>query len=282
VRPARALLAALAAAQVAYGRRPRGPGATRALVGLMFVASTAEAIEARGARRGALPVATAGGLGFAVELVGVATGRPFGHYSYSDKLGPRAGGVPLLAAAAWAMMARPSWVTAGLLARRRWVRVPVAAGALTAWDVFLDPRMAREGYWTWPGGGRYEDIPATNFLGWWLTGLAVFAAWAALDPGDDPAADGDGALALYVWTWAAETVANAALWRRARVAAAGAAAMGAFAAPALWRRVRASRGAVTRRLERRSPMDDRGHRARSGWRGTTSAVTRHVERRPPQ
>ena len=67
--------------------------------------------EARGARRGAAPVAAAGALGFAAELVGVATGRPFGHYRYTDRLGPRVGGVPLLAAAAWAMMAarRGSW-----------------------------------------------------------------------------------------------------------------------------------------------------------------------------
>ena len=136
------------------------------------------------------------------------------------------------------MMARPAWVTAGLLARRRALRIPVAAGALAAWDVFLDPRMARDGYWTWPGGGRYEGVPASNFLGWWLTGLGVFAVWALLDPDDEPAADGDGALALYTWTWVGETVANAALWRRPRVAAAGAAAMGAFAVPALLRRLR--------------------------------------------
>jgi putative membrane protein len=201
----------------------------------MLAASAAEAVEARGARRGALPVAAAGAIGFAAELAGVATGRPFGHYTYSGKLGPRVGGVPLLAAAAWAMMARPAWVTAGWLTRRRALRVPAAAGALAAWDVFLDPRMAREGYWSWPGGGRYEGVPASNFAGWWLTGLAVFAAWALLDP-EEAAPSGDGALALYAWTWAGETFANAALWRRPRVAVAGGAAMGAFAAPALWRR----------------------------------------------
>jgi putative membrane protein len=238
---ARPLLAALAAAQVAYGRAPgvRGPAATRGLVGLMLAASTAEAVEARGARRGALPVAAAGAIGFGAELAGVATGRPFGHYHYSGKLGPRVGGVPLLAAAAWAMMARPAWVTAGRLTRRRAPRVAAAAGALAAWDVFLDPRMVREGYWSWPGGGRYEGVPASNFAGWWLTGLGVFAAWALLDPDEEP--DGDGALALYAWTWAGETFANAVLWRRPRVAVAGAAAMGAFAAPALWRRVASGR-----------------------------------------
>ena len=204
----------------------------------MLAASATEAAQARGARRGALPVAAAGALGFAAELHGVATGKPFGRYHYSGKLGPRVGGVPLLAAAAWAMMARPSWVVAGHLTPRRIPRIVLAAGALTAWDVFLDPRMAREGYWTWPDGGRYEGVPASNFLGWWITGADVFALWSLLD-GEPPDARDDEALALYVWTWAGETFANAVLWRRPRVAAAGALAMGAFAVPALRRRWRA-------------------------------------------
>jgi putative membrane protein len=239
MRASRRLLAALAAAQVAYGQLPgaRGAGATRGLVGLSLAASAAEALQARGVRRGALPVAAAAGIGFAAEVVGVATGRPFGHYAYSDRLGPRVAGVPLLAAAAWAMMARPAWVAAGWIARRRAARVATAAGALAAWDVFIDPRMVREGYWSWPGGGRYEGVPATNFLGWWVTGLAVFGVWSVLDDAAGDPVD-DGALALYVWTWAGETFANAVLWRRPRVAAAGAAAMGAVAAPALWRRLR--------------------------------------------
>ena len=240
MRPSRALFAALVASQVAYGRVPggRAESATRGIVGLLLVTSVAEAVEARGVRRGALPVAAAGALGFAVELLGVATGRPFGHYTYSGKLGARVGGVPLLAAAAWALMARPAWVVAGLLSRRLPLRVPLAAGALTAWDVFLDPRMAREGYWSWPGGGRYEGVPATNFLGWLATGAGVFAVWARLDGDDEPAADGDGALALYAWTWIGETFANAVLWRRPVTAAAGGAAMGAFAVPALRARLR--------------------------------------------
>jgi putative membrane protein len=233
------LLAALAAAQVAYGRLPgaRGAGATRGLVGLSLAVSAVEAVEARGWRRGALPVAAAAGIGFAAEVVGVATGRPFGHYAYSARLGPRIAGVPLLAAAAWAMMARPAWVAAGWVARRRAARVATAAGALAAWDVFIDPRMVREGYWSWPGGGRYEGVPATNFLGWWVTGLGVFGIWSLLD--DAPAGPRDDvALGLYAWTWAGETFANAVLWRRPRVAAAGAAAMGVVAAPALRGRLR--------------------------------------------
>jgi uncharacterized membrane protein len=239
----RPLFAALVASQVAYSRLPesRRVAATRGIVGLMLATSLA---EARGRRS---LVGVAGSVGFAAELVGVATGKPFGHYTYSGKLGPRVGGVPLLAAAAWAMMARPSWVVAGLItrgrdgpprptARRRAARVLTAAGALTAWDVFLDPRMVREGYWTWPEGGRYEDVLRSNFLGWFATGAGVFALWSVVDADDD--ASSDGALALYTWTWVGETFANAVLWRRPRVALAGSLAMGAFAAPALAKRLR--------------------------------------------
>jgi putative membrane protein len=233
----RALFATLVAAQVAYPRvrRRRLAAATRGIVGLMLATSVAEAAGARG-RRGAQLVAAAGALGFAAELVGVRTGRPFGHYRYGDGLGPKVGGVPLLAGAAWAMMARPAWVAAGLIDARPAARVPLAAGALTAWDVFLDPRMAAEGYWTWPEGGRYEGIPASNFLGWFVTGAGVFAVWAALDrDAPDRTRDG-GAVALYTWTWLGETFANAVFFRRPLVAAAGGAAMGAFAVPALARR----------------------------------------------
>jgi putative membrane protein len=238
VRRSRGLLAALGAAQVAYGSAPapRPPRETRAVVGLALLTTAAEGIEARG-RRGVLVTAAAGAIGFGAELLGVATGRPFGHYGYSERLGPRVRGVPLLAAAAWAMLARPAWVTAGWIERRPVARVPLAAAALTAWDVFLDPRMVREGYWDWPGGGRYEGVPASNFAGWFATGLVIFAVAAAVDR-DAPDDRDDGALALYAWTWLGEAFANAALWRQPRTAVAGTAAMGAIAVPALLARRR--------------------------------------------
>jgi uncharacterized membrane protein len=239
--PSRGMLGVLALAQVAYGAAaaPRPPAQTRAVVLLMLAASAAEAVEARGPR-GAVVLAVAGATGFGAELAGVATGAPFGRYAYSERLGPRVRGVPLLAAAAWALLARPAWVVAGRISPRAALRVPLAAGALAAWDVFLDPRMVREAYWTWPGGGAYEGVPASNYAGWLVTGLAAFALVAALD-GARPDERDDGALALYAWTWAGESVANAALWRRPAVAVAGTAAMGAFALPALRARLAAGR-----------------------------------------
>jgi uncharacterized membrane protein len=258
MRPSRLLLGALAGAQLAYPRLPRvrQEPATLGIVALMLATSVADGAEARGPRRAAALAGTAAGVGFAAELAGVATGRPFGHYAYGPALGRQVGGVPLAAAAAWTMMARPSWVVAGLVSRRRLSRVALAAAALTAWDVFLDPRMVRDGYWTWDPPGRYEGVPLQNYAGWLATGGVVFALWAAIDAGDDPLApapggalrEGDGALTLYAWTLAGETVANLAFWQRPRVAAAGAVAMGAFAGPALVQRLRAGPAGRGRRL----------------------------------
>jgi putative membrane protein len=234
----RGLFGTLMAAQVAYGGLPEGRrvAATRAIVLLMLSTALAEASSARGPR-GVRAVAGAGLLGFGAELVGVATGRPFGHYRYGPQLGPQVGRVPLLAGAAWAMMARASWVVGGWAARTPMGRVLCAAGALTAWDVFLDPRMVREGYWTWDGGGAYEDVPLSNFAGWFVTGAGVFAVWQAVGESQVSPAD-DGALAMYAWTWFGETFASAVLWQRPRVAAAGGLAMGAFLVPALRARLR--------------------------------------------
>jgi putative membrane protein len=238
-----ALFGALVVSQLFYGKvaRLRTPAGTKAIVGLLLGASSAETAAARGPLRGGALLGSAAALGFAAELAGVATGKPFGHYRYAGKLGRKVGGVPVAAAAAWAMMARPAWVVAGLLSRRRAVRVALASWSLTAWDVFLDPRMAREGYWVWPDGGRYEGVPASNFLGWLVTSAGVFALWALIDGDDDPLAEGDGALALYAWTWIGELAANLFIWRRPRVALAGGLAMGFVAVPALLVRLRPAR-----------------------------------------
>jgi uncharacterized membrane protein len=119
------------------------------------------------------------------ESVGLATGIPYGSYSYSDALGPTLLGVPFLVPLAWLMMAWPSWVLAERLARparpgrRAAVRVAVAAAVFAAWDVVLDPQMVQAGYWTWehpsPGLPGIDTVPLTNLVGWLLAGVVLMA-----------------------------------------------------------------------------------------------------------
>jgi uncharacterized membrane protein len=150
------------------------------IVALGAALSVAHAGLSRGARTGLgvllLVVVTA----VAVEAVGLATGVPYGRYSYGDALGPTLFGVPFLVPLAWLMMAWPSWVLADRLARgRAVVRVALAAGIFAAWDVVLDPQMVQAGYWTWahpePGLPGIDTVPLTNLGGWLLAGAVLMA-----------------------------------------------------------------------------------------------------------
>jgi putative membrane protein len=117
------------------------------------------------------------------EAVGLATGFPYGRYTYSDALGPTLLGVPFLVPLAWLMMAWPSWLLAELLTRtvrsgrRRASRIAIAAGIFAAWDVVLDPQMVQAGYWTWahphPGLPGIDTVPLTNLAGWLLAGAVL-------------------------------------------------------------------------------------------------------------
>jgi uncharacterized membrane protein len=40
----------------------------------------------------------------------------------------------------------------------------IAAMAMTAWDVVMDPGMAAAGNWIWENGGGYFGVPLHNYL----------------------------------------------------------------------------------------------------------------------
>jgi putative membrane protein len=114
-------------------------------------------------------------LGFASEVLGVHAGVPFGAYEYTDALGPRMFGVPVVMAFAWMTLAG---YAKQMLARFRlaaWAEAVVAAAWLTAFDLLIDPlASSRLGYWRWADGGAYFGVPLVNFAGWFLVSLAAF------------------------------------------------------------------------------------------------------------
>jgi uncharacterized membrane protein len=139
--------------------------------------SVAHATASRGARTGIGLLLLVAVVAVCFEAVGLATGVPYGSYTYSDALGPTLLGVPLLVPLAWLMMAWPSRVVAARLTVRRPARVALAAGVFAAWDVVLDPQMVQAGYWTWahpvPGLPGIGTVPLTNLAGWLLAGLVL-------------------------------------------------------------------------------------------------------------
>lgn len=161
-----------------------------------------------------------------VEGIGSRRGVPFGRYAYTDRLRPRVRGVPAVVPLAWwamAVPAREAAVAALGAQATRGRRIVVGAAALTAWDAFLDPQMVAEGFWTWTRQGRYRGIPASNYLGWFATSLAVMSALDVLFP---PRRDADPVLVgAYAGMAVMETLGFAAFFRDRVVAAVGGAAM---------------------------------------------------------
>ena len=182
-----ALTAVLVLTAIAY---PLTDGAARnavswAIVLLGATLSVVHAALSRGTRTGLGVLGLVAVTAVAFEAIGLATGFPYGTYSYSDDLGPTLLGVPFLVPLAWLMMAWPSWLLGSLLTRgvrpgwRRPARVVTAAAVFAAWDVVLDPQMVQAGYWTWahpsPGLPGIDTVPLTNLAGWLLAGLVLMA-----------------------------------------------------------------------------------------------------------
>jgi uncharacterized membrane protein len=235
-----ALLGGLVLVQIGYPLTGGGARAavTVATVVLGYATSVSHALLTRGPRATALLVVVTTGGGFAVEALGVATGFPFGEYTYSGDLGPRVAGVPWVVPLAWTWMAWPAWLAAVRVTRSRAGQVVLAAVGLAAWDLFLDPQMVAEGYWTWtdphPALPGVPGVPAGNHLGWLAVALvmAALVRAGAARPGPDDAP----MYALYLWTYAASVLAHAvfldlpgtgsALW--------GGLGMGLLAGPLAW------------------------------------------------
>jgi uncharacterized membrane protein len=135
-------------------------------------------------------------LAWALELAGVTTGMPFGRYYYTGVLQPQIlGTVPLAIPGAWLMVAAGAWQIATTDDRRPTLRhgsgratddrllppaingqwsVVAAATLVLLLDLQIETIATKiNHYWIWRDGGQYYDVPATNFVAWWLAGLAM-------------------------------------------------------------------------------------------------------------
>lgn len=208
---------------------------TRALTTVVVVAFFATTAALAGAvwpwprvaaAAGAVVVGT-----FALEWLGSTTGWPFGVYHYTDALRPQAAGVPLVVPLAWLAMALPAREVAARLMGPGWLRVILAAAALTAWDVMLDPQMVAEGFWVWEADGFWRGIPLSNYAGWLVSSAAVMVVLDRLLPGPGRSR---GLLALYTWWALSEVIAFVVFFGDPLVGVVGGLAMLPLAALA-WR-----------------------------------------------
>lgn len=137
-------------------------------------------------------------LSLTIELIGTATGWPFGAYEYTSGLGYKIlGDVPFSVPLSWFYMGLSCYLIARFLveratgAGREILAVLLGAWLLTSWDLVLDPAMAYADlpvkFWVWHETGPYMGMPLSNFVGWFATG-ALFMALGRLSWRGAPAA----------------------------------------------------------------------------------------------
>ena len=172
--------------------------------------------------------------GWLVEALGTNTGFPFGAYDYTGRLQPQIAHVPLLIPLAWFMMLPVCWhigrVITPLLPQLPFSGTFIfcSAGAMTAWDLFLDPQMVAWHFWVWAEPSGYFGIPWSNYFGWLVAsaGITALVTWGIRPEWEKlPAFP---FLLIYAITWFLETFGLLFFWGLPGPALVGGLVMGGF------------------------------------------------------
>jgi len=135
------------------------------------------------------------------EFSSIHDGFPYGRYAYLPaalKADLLVFGVPFFDSLSYVFLAWFSWTSAELLAggpspavRRSPKVLFLAAGLMTWLDVVVDPVATVGDRWflgrihAYAAPGAWFGVPATNFLGWFLTALTIFFVWQRIDRAGD-------------------------------------------------------------------------------------------------
>lgn len=103
-------------------------------------------------------------LTFVAEVIGTKTGVIFGRYSYSNILGFRLMGVPLVIGLNWVTI-----ILGAVLVSVRFIKnikyIPLVAAVITVlFDLLLEPVATKLFYWSWFN----NIIPIKNFITWFV------------------------------------------------------------------------------------------------------------------
>lgn len=122
---------------------------------------------------------------YAIEIVAVRTGWPYGEFAYGIRLGPMFLDVPLALPLLFIPLAANAYLLAMLILPLGMTgRIGGGIALLLVMDLVLDPAAVALGFWAYPAGGAFYGVPVSNFLGWTLSGfVAVTLLDWSLDTG---------------------------------------------------------------------------------------------------
>lgn len=110
----------------------------------------------------------------ALETFALASGFPYGAFSYSGKLGPKLFGLtPILIIFSWPVLLLGAFSLAlGLFSKGNWMMHSLITSLiLLIADLAIDPAAVFLGLWAFSSGGPYYSVPISNFFGWIISGL---------------------------------------------------------------------------------------------------------------
>lgn len=131
--------------------------------------------------------------GMLTEIIGVNTGKLFGHYSYSSTMGYKIYGVPLLIGVQWFVTVfccsmvvqqlhiwlEEKYATQGLnMSVKMQTASLIVDGALlaTTLDFIMEPVAINLGFWKW----QNNEIPFYNYLCWFIISLCLMVVFKLL------------------------------------------------------------------------------------------------------
>jgi uncharacterized membrane protein len=127
-------------------------------------------------------------VGGACESLSLRTGFPFGHYYFTDLMGPKVLQVPVLLVLAYLGIGYCSGVLAVVLLGYRskpltkvemFTLACVASFIMMAWDLSMDAIWSTlDRAWIWRDGGMFFGVPLSNFVGWYFTAFLFYLAFA--------------------------------------------------------------------------------------------------------
>ena len=120
-------------------------------------------------------IAALGVFSLTIESIGIHTGFPYSHFSYTLPMGAQLfGTTPWTVVIAWSPLVIGAYVLAHKVFKQSWSRFLIYLGILLASDTVLDPGAVARGLWAYDKGGVFYGVPFENFLGWIFSGTLAY------------------------------------------------------------------------------------------------------------
>jgi uncharacterized membrane protein len=111
--------------------------------------------------------------GLSVEILGVATGFPFGSYYYGNALGWKIFEVPIVLGINWWILVYASIHLSIFITKNKIVSMFLAPALMLGMDALIEPLCSKLDFWYWEG----NEVPMENYLSWYVISFVLIALY---------------------------------------------------------------------------------------------------------